>query len=285
MTWNELEQMIDALGTSIGKVDSGKGKWRPIWDQIKTIGAGFKEVRYPSREIRQHAWERFQTLVTKVKDSQSAERREYESRLFISEQRKARILEAARDATPISPITHHIVDIVTLGMESAAKALLGVKTDERLEHLQYCSRRLKEGWALLEESKREMLGKDKSECFQALKNAQDALNAAWQQWKSWQSEQRQHRIEHRREKREQFEGRVRTRIANLNVRRQRLYDVLAHKERHLEELRDKRDTARSDEFRARVAGWIDEELESMSDIKAKLENIERWIDEEKEKLR
>lgn len=101
------------------------------------------------------------------------------------------IIQAARDATPISLFTESIVDIITLGMESATKALLGIHTDERLETLQYCSRRIKEGWALLEENKREMLGRDKAECFHALKDAQESLNSAWQQWKSWQSEQRQ----------------------------------------------------------------------------------------------
>lgn len=78
---------------------------------------------------------------------------------------------------------------------------------------------------------------------------------------------------------------MRGRIANLNERRERLYGVLAHKEQHLEELHDKLASARSEEFQARVAGWIDEERESISDIKNKLENIESWIDEEKEKLR
>jgi predicted nucleic acid-binding Zn-ribbon protein len=202
-----------------------------------------------------------------------------------SADRRDLILEAARDAVPISLLTESVDDFLTLGLASALRATLGSQEDERLATLKACSSRLKEGWALLEQYKREMTGQHKAECFQALKDAQERLDGSWQEWKSWQSEQYQRRLEHRREKRQEFEGKVRGTIANLNERRQRLYGVLAHKEAHLTELYDRLASARTDEFRARVEGWIDQEQESISDIKNKLEQIERWIDDEKEKLR
>ncbi|MGQ0446563.1 MAG: hypothetical protein ACT4O2_15950 [Beijerinckiaceae bacterium] len=265
-------------------------QWRPIWDEIKQISGEFKNVRYPTRVARQAAWDRFQSLVQRVKQRQAADRREFDSRASASAERKEHILQAARDATPICLLTDDILgileSIVNIGVDAMTLgALPGGHTDDRLETLQYCSRRIKEGWALLEESKREMLGRDKAECFQALKDAQESLDAAWQQWKSWQSDQRQRRMEQRREKREEFEERVRSRIADLNERREHLYGVLAHKERHLDELHEKLASARSDDFRARVAGWIDEEQDRISEIKTKLDDIEGWIDEEKEKLR
>ncbi|MBY0532968.1 MAG: hypothetical protein K2P86_13450 [Xanthobacteraceae bacterium] len=283
MDADEIENSIDALESSISEVSGGR--WLPVWDNIKTISAGFKGSKFPSRDAREASWARFQSIVAEVKRLQAEDRRAFESKSAESTRLKDKVIEAARDAIPISLFTESIVDVITLGMESLTKAALNIQIDERLETLKRCSQRMKDAWALFEESKRKLLGRDKAECFKELREAQEQLNNAWQQWKSWQSEQRQRRIEHRNEKRREFEGRVRERIANLNERRQRLYGVLQHKENHLEELYEKRSTARSDDFAERVSGWIEEEVNSISEIKDKLETIEGWIDEEKEKLR
>jgi hypothetical protein len=282
MDFSDLDALIDALEDSVSSHE--RGSWRPIWDGIRNITAQFKAVRYPTREDRQHAWDRFQALVAEVKDRQKTEKEEFESRSARSSELKEEILAAAREAVPISLFHEDVDDLLTLGLKSLTRAVLDIDTDERLETLKSCSVRIKEAWALLENNKREMFGRDKSECFDALKDAQERLNEAWQQWKSWQSEQRQRRMEHRKLKRMEFEERVRGRIAGLNERRHRLYGVLAHKESHLDELGEKLSTARSDEFRARVGEWIYEEREAISSIREKLEQIESWIDEEKEKL-
>lgn len=122
-----------------------------------------------------------------------------------------------------------------------------------------------------------MLGRDKKEAFEALKQAQELLDAAWDRWKS----ARQDTWEARREA---WEERVQRNITNLKERLERLYGVLAHKEAHLEELQEKRDSAWSDDFRERVEGWVDEEEENIRSISEKIENIETWLEEERSKI-
>lgn len=137
-----------------------------------------------------------------------------------------------------------------------------------------------------------MLGRDKHEVFQKLQEVQDALNSAWAAWK--ESNQRLYESKHEAyetrkqaalERRAAFEDRVNANIGKLEDRLERLSSVLRHKEGHLDELRDKRDSAWNDDFRDRVEGWIDEEENSINDIRRKIDQIESWIDEEKDKLR
>lgn len=52
--------------------------WKSIWEQIRRIGAGFKETRYPSHEEHQAAWDRFQTIVSDVKETQQRQKAEGE---------------------------------------------------------------------------------------------------------------------------------------------------------------------------------------------------------------
>ena len=74
-------------------------------------------------------------------------------------------------------------------------------------------------------------------------------------------------------------------IRNLEERREKLNAVLAHKERHLDELNDKLRDARGDDFRSVVSGWISEEEAGIGDVKEKLRKVEDWIYEDREKLR
>uniref|UniRef100_UPI004057AB47 hypothetical protein n=1 Tax=Candidatus Electrothrix sp. TaxID=2170559 RepID=UPI004057AB47 len=71
----------------------------------------------------------------------------------------------------------------------------------------------------------------------------------------------------------------------LEERRDKLNAVLAHKERHLDELHDKLRDARGDDFRSVVSGWISEEEAGIRDVKEKLGKVEDWIYEDREKLR
>ncbi len=136
----------------------------------------------------------------------------------------------------------------------------------------------------MSEYKDEMMGRDKKEAFQALKDAQDSLNSAWESWKEGKAKAKEAKDEYYRAKREAFQDKVRDRIATHKERLEKLYAVLSKAEAHLDNLRDQRASAWSDSFRDRVEGWIDEEEDRISSIKEKIDRIEGWLDEDRGKL-
>jgi len=170
-------------------------------------------------------------------------------------------------------------------METVIRALLpGPDEDPVKRMLMDCQASLADGWHRLSEYKTELLGKDKKECFAALSDAKEHLDEAWQRWKDAKQEAWENRRAQGRERHDAFLARVRANIDKNEDRLDRLRSVLDHKESHLSELEEKRDSARTDHFRSVVEGWIDEEEQAIDDIRQKIAEIERWIDEDRSKL-
>jgi len=289
MDASELDHLLDSLESDVNAASPLHTKWRPVWDLIRIIGDSFKSVHYPTAEGKNEAWRRFQSLVQRVKDIQAEERERREQISSISEQHKDEILACASAATPPNALEEAIGAIVLSPIEVPVKAIVdavlpGPEVDETRELLKYCSQKLSEGWRLLSLYKGEMLGRDKKEAFDALNDAKESLNAAWSRYKSAREEVRRVKQEMRRSRHEAWEQRIHENISDLKQRLERLYAVLGHKESHVEQLRAKRDSARTDDFRATVEGWIDEEEERIRDIRAKIERIETWIEEARSKL-
>lgn len=290
MDYSALDQLVDLLEDGVEEIEPLHTRWKPLWDSIRTIGAAFKETRYPTRVGKDQAWQRFQGLVERVKKAQDSERQQRDSLETTSEHWKDKIVTLASEATPPSS-TEEAIWAVTFGpVETGIKAVVntllpGPEIDETKEMLLRCSQKLREGWNLLSGHKVEMLGRDKKEAFDALSAAQIELDAAWERWRDTKDKAWEAYHERRREKREAFEDRVHANIQKLEERLDKLNGVLQHKESHLDDLRDKQASAWSDEFRDRVEGWIDEEESAIADIRAKIHQIEEWLEEERSKLK
>lgn len=290
MDSSELDQLISLLENEVSGVDPLHAHWKPIWDSIRVIGSSFKGTRYPTRAEKDQAWQRFQGLVERVKAAQAHGQQQRSEIADASERWRNKIRAVAYAATPpsgweesIYALTFGLVENVIRG---AVNALLpGPETDETKVMLLRCSEKLREGWDLLSEYKTEMLGRHKKEAFDALTDAQTKLDVAWGRWKEAKERTWEAHREQKREKRETFEHRVHANIEKLEERMERLSGVLRHKESHLDDLQEKRSSARSDEFRDRVDGWIEEEVDAIRDIRSKIEEIEGWIEEERSKLR
>lgn len=279
---SKLDNLLDLLERMVTNIRLCNTKWQPIWELIRNIGASFKKTYYPTLTDKQEAWDKFQSLVQRVKHAQAKEQKYREGMSDEYERHKYDILACASAAKPPSGLEEAIAAIVVTFprwvIRKAIDAVIpGPEIDEARETLDYCSKKLQEGWHLLSLHKQEMLGRDKKDAFEALKQSQELLDDAWGRWKSARQETWESR-------REAWEVRVQRNIENLKERLDRLYGVLAHKEGHLEELQEKRDSARSDDFRELVEGWIDEEEENIRDIRKKIDNIETWLEEERSKI-
>jgi cell division septum initiation protein DivIVA len=292
---SEIEALLDSLETLADEGEGKRAKWRDVWSEIKKIGQAFKESRFPNAQDRQAAWNRFQTIVARVKACQERARKEVDERVGKSEHHLEQIRSYAWKATPSSESADALLAIFTGGLsvliKAGIEAILG-PFDERKLELQECSKALKEGWAYLSQNKGEMLGKHKKEAFDVLSNASDSLGRAWDTWKTG----RQQAIEHyraekraaweaRQAKREAWEARMRENISKLEDRLDRLESALDRRRSNLSRLEDMRSSAWSDSYRERVDGWISDEHERIAKIERKIDQIKGWISDMTAKLR
>lgn len=284
--YREINRNISKLESMVpGIFDFGKPDWKAIWNQIRVTGQSFKGARFPSKEEHESAWSRFQHLVAKVKEKQADNQKEWDKKKDESARLRDMIVSQARSARPYdSGLADVILMIATGGASLLLNAIMG-PFDEEKEMLKSCGAQLQKGWAMLRENKEKMLGKDKGIAFEALNETKELLDRRWDSYKAqrqraWEEYQRE-----RAGKRHDWEQRIESNIRSLEERREKLNNVLAHKERHLDELYERLRGAWSDDFRSRVSDWISEEESSIADIKGKLSNIEDWIYENKDKLR
>jgi len=284
-TVDDLKDEINAFSNLIsnGWFTTKTFDSKRIWEKIREINALFKEIRFPSKEDRQIQWSLFQDLISKVKHIEQEERELWNRKKFNSEELLNRIKSLAYNAEPPNPLNDVIVAVFTGGLSSVISDIMG-QFDEHKSDLLTCSKNLKEGWNLFSQSKSDLLSKDKREAYNALSQAQERLDLAWSAYK----EERQIAFEkHQRIKMQRNEQRIdkiESNIENLKQRKERLLEVLDHKESHLSELRDKYYEAKSDGYRDRVSEWIDEEERNIRELEEKINNIDNWIDEQRAKL-
>ena len=282
----EVNRNITKLESMLpGILDFGKPDWKKIWQQIRVTGKSFKGVRFPSKDEREAAWNRFQRSVDKVKAQQAEEQKKWEKKKQESARLRGRIISQARAARPVdSGLADFILTLATGGAYLLLDALMG-PFDKEKEQLKACDRQLQKSWDMLGEYKEHMLGKDKGLAFEALNETKELLDQRWERYKAERQKAYEKYQREKAGKRRAWEEKVKANIRKLEERRDKLNAVLARKERHLDELHDKLRDARGDDFRSVVSGWISEEEAGIGDVKEKLRKVEDWIYEDKEKLR
>jgi hypothetical protein len=291
MSSSDLDALLDDLERSVIGLVPLRTRWKPIWEQIRLIGASFKGIRYPTPEERQQAWLRFQSLIQQVREAQAKDDELRKPLMEESERHRDDIIAQAKNAIPPSGFEEGLADALLAPIKMigalASRLLPGEPTDERKDMLLACSAALKRGWDMLSDYKGAMLGRHKQEAFEALTHSKGVLDAAWEKWKEGQHEAyevRQQAREERATKHAAWRERVEDRIERLQDGLRRLLAAQARKEAHIEELREKRDSAWNDNFRELVEGWIEEEEERLREIREKIESAERCLEEEREKL-
>lgn len=275
---DELKSMTPGGFLSFEKPD-----WKSIWGQIRVVGASFKGVKFPTRDGHQEAWNRFQRLVAEVKEAQAEEQRQWEEKKSESNRYKDEIINQAEMAKPSGVGADLALLFATGGLSVVLSTLMG-PFDERKLELQSCSEHLKQGWVLLNEHKENMLGRDKNEAYHALYEAKEQLDQAWDDYKRERQKAFDDYQAERQRKHNEWVERIEANIEKLEARRERLTEIIAHKEDHLDDLQNKLNDAWSDDYRDRISGWIDEEEAKLDDLRSQLSNVENWLEEARNKL-
>jgi len=265
-----LENQIHVLEHDVSAAAADPHLWTSIREQIRAIGMEFKRVRLPSHDVRGRLWSMYRAQVDST--SQQAERRreEYQERQRDREQR-ARESERIRDDIVHQAESGGVFEI-RIFWDSSLK-------NQKAELLE-SGRRLKEAWESFKQRKDSMLGADKKDVFDRLRKVQDQLDGLWAEYNM--AAQQQHAQYLERQAAQQ--ARTLEFIARQEQRITRLYELLARKEAHIRELGEKLTDSRTATYEARVRGWLYEEEQAASDIRAKLQDAEGRIADARSRL-
>ncbi|MBU1083170.1 hypothetical protein KKE14_01910 [Patescibacteria group bacterium] len=295
MDSHNLDGLINSLRGDLNyTLGESKKNWRNIWDRIKVIGASFKETRYPTRDEKDSAWARFQSIVDDVKNAQDEDRRKWKDKEQSSGSYKSQILSCVQQSKSSGVVGELAYSGLGLNIiESAINQIGGAAEDDHGKaELVDASSALKRGWDLLSSHKNEMTGRDKQEVFQALNDAQSQLDQAWTSYKRSQQsahearqrawKEKQHDWEKKQQSwRQRVEGNIRKNENRLNT----LHEMLDKTESHISDLENSIDSDSSQNYTDRVEGWIDEGRDKLRSLNDQINRVEGWIDEDRDKLR
>lgn len=287
----KLESKIHSLEQEFNHAEVDGNPYPVHWALIKEIGSEFKQTRFPDKQTRERLWEQFQSVVKNVKHAQNKAYKKRSAFREGSERHLKMIQGLVLEAKPSSDL---IESLVTFGLSDITKGTLNYllgESDEELENLKYRSAAMKKAWSYFTDHKDEMLGRDKHEAYQMLRQTNDQLQDDWSRWKQHRQEIFDKRDQARKERQREWEEKQAKWYDNQVACIERLEGVenkleatLYRRKNHLEELQDKHASAWSEDFRDRVSGWMEEELENISDICEKLEDVRTKLSEAKERL-
>jgi hypothetical protein len=257
-TLDEMLNRLEAIMPSkppILDIGLHRQDWTPVWNLAKQIQEAFNAgVRYPTKQLRQAAWNRFNTLRSEASARADAERDHLRTR---SNYHKSIIFkECAGIGYSRVSDTIFFFDQTTMGeMKARGRYLAGV--------MKYLS-----------EHKHEMLGEDKKECYNRIHEIKEQHEQFWSEYRLARDARKDERLQ-------KIE-------ANLSKNRdmyRRTADALQRFRERSSELRAKISTSTSDKWRAIFSGWLSETESKIDDIESQLRRIEGWIEENEEHLR
>jgi hypothetical protein len=298
MNHEDLDTLITRLEHNVnhgpGMFGDARGHHKECWSAVKEIGAAFKQTRYPSGAEKQAAWQRFQQIVNQMKQQAEEQRRQhqcqYEERTRRSAEARRRIIALGESALPSHDAFSAFETIAAMPLMMITEtldALLDRESFNRAkEELKRGSERLRRAFAELKEE-RGLSREDRQAVWERLQEIQRQLNEAWAQNKEAGDrayEQRQRKKEEARRRKAQWEQDQRAYVERLRQALCKQEDYLRAKERQMEDLSDKHGSARSDSFRERVEGWIEELREKIARVEESIRELERKIREAEDRL-
>jgi hypothetical protein len=229
--------------------------WKPFWALAAKIQEGFNSgVRYPTKELRQAAWERFNALRNEARKRSTSENDQLRSR---SEHHKSVIFSECKGIgySRVTDTLFFFDKTKVWEMKARGGYLANV--------MKYFSN-----------NKHEMLGEHKRECHARIQEIKEQHEEFW----------RDHHQAHEAKK----DDRRQHLESNLAKNKEMYHRASAALERFRDkavELRDKISSSNSDKWTGIWSGWLAETEAKIDDIESQLRRIDSWIEENEEQLR
>lgn len=186
MEFYYLDGSIQGLEALLERGIAGERIWGEFWGQVKAIGASFREVRYPRREDRDAAWNRFQGIISRAKDQREVADRERAERKVEWEHRQSESAAAAqrirwhiREAEPLNWLGQ-IFDGLAGGLAGVDRREARQSERDTLQRLNSAHR---EAWASFTQEKGSLTRDDKSAIFAELTDQKERIEVEWEIFK------------------------------------------------------------------------------------------------------
>ena len=271
-------------------------KLKNLWDLFGTEKAKLL------REDKEAVYRAFKKVQSRLND-EWAKFKEIQAR--ISAKSRDKVVGMARAAMPPTSF-EKVIETTIFAFVTEGLSLLLEFCDDKKTELQVYGKKLKEARNCFHKEKIHLLRHDKDTAYKALKEAEAKLNAAWAELRGQKAKAMEKYHADRRERQQAWRNRVEQNREKNRQRRSKIGRVLEHKRQnlernrhrysklegilehkkhtHLNELYEKQNDARSDSYRERVEGWIEEELKNIQDIERKLKDIDGWIREDSDSI-
>lgn len=281
----DLFNMVVRLERELSDAGTGKTDWKEHWASIRAVRDAFKGVRFSTREGRQETWDRFQSAVTNFKAKQDRyfqERRSdaEASRHHLGEVRSRANFDHVSDGMILLDI---LAGPSTMIAKIPMDALFG-QSDEEKERLQLYARRMKGAWSYFQSHKDDLRGPDRGAAYSALREAQERLDDMWANWKNERQRIFDESQAKRKARSEEWRARQESYIERLEGACERIERKLRNREAHIDDLRDKYESARSSEYRERVSAWLSEAKAERDALRQQLEEVEGKLAEARGRL-
>lgn len=273
-TYEDLDKKIRQLESRINSTHSWLGStrldWGPVFELTKEIQADFSNnVRYPTKEQRETAWQKFCSLRTDAHERSQKSKQSRSDYLMIEINQELR-------AADFDMMMDGLGDIITFNLMKTTKD--GMKEK---------GRRLRNAGQLLSKYKGELTHEHKNEVFERIKAIRKEHDAFWgrmhqaheEQQRQWEQKQREFEA-----RKSNAKDRIRANIDKNKEQLRKAEDALARQKQNREKIRDQISSAYSDTFRNRAEGWLDEANAKIDDIEDSIRRIEGWIEEGRDKL-
>jgi hypothetical protein len=221
----------------------------------KEIQQGFNSgLRYPTKELRQAAWEKFNSLRSEASRRADSERGHL----------------AAKS-------THHRDAIFwkcrSIGWSKLTDVIFFFDPTT-IEEMKANGRALADVMKYFSENKHEMLGEDKKACHERIQEIKEEQERFWEQYKGARANRSSDRIE-----------RCRTNLEKNREKYRKASDALDRCRNRASELRDKISDSTSAKWNEIWSGWLSEAESKSDDIEAQLRRLDQWIEEDERRLR
>lgn len=269
---NNLEDKINQ-SQQLFRATLSRSEWDEIFQLCAEIAESFKKVRYPNREQRDIAWQKFFNLRDKAFKVKNAS---------LHDQSKSHYNDLMRElaACDYDSLADNLVGrIMSLG-------LLATTAEEMKQN----ARDLNKASSHFKEVKHEMISEHKTEVHERILQVRRHHDDFWGQYKSYQEEkshlyeEKKRNWEEKQQKSKEVRESIERNIESNEGKLSRAQDALRRFESKRDDLKDKIYDSHSDNWKEKAEVWLDEFEDKIKDIEEQIERIEGWIREGRDKL-
>ncbi|MFA6089442.1 MAG: hypothetical protein WC755_06265 [Candidatus Woesearchaeota archaeon] len=259
---NTLSSKIDRTQSFFGK--ASRSEWNEIFELCKEINEDFKNVKFPVKNERDTAWKNFFNLRDKAYKVRN------EQIFDLSKKHYDDLMSQLQSADYNSIGDFLVGKIMSLGLMATTKDEMKIKGSD-----------LKQIGLKFSSVKSEITREHKDSIFKRIIEVRKNHDIFWERYKSYSIEKQKDY----EEKNSHYKSKIENNIESNIEKRNKAQDALERFKVNRNELQNKIYDSYNDDWKSKAEDWLDDFDNKIRDIDEQIERYEKWIYEDREKLR